>query len=726
MKVLLLTATLGVSIAAAAGLATSSDRSAVSASSQPSLSCGPTLCFSGVFSHNAVLQRGPEAAALFGSVPASAPAGAPLSLTLAASDGSYTKTFGTTAAADRTWKVLLDPMLPEAGGGDFKATVSCPTCGGASTSATLIGLTFGDVITCNGQSNMVLGLFNTFERNDTLAAVRSGVYKNKIRTWSGGLGRNVVEEGNWVIPAGPNLTDCSTANAGQLTNGQWCTAEMLAASSGATNDQNALFDQMAVCFYTFQWLTDSIVAAGGTPPPFGLVQTAIGGTMIEEWTPWQTQIDSGCVNVTCLCYSQGCNSSQPLGPNCTGALGNNGGLYHGQVEPHINVTIRLAIYFQGENNCGTNAGSALYGSGYGCLLPRMLAAWRAAWSATAGTTNALFPVGIVTIHDGGDEGNGRNLAAIRWAQSGNAGSLPSPEMPNTFIAHGFDAGDPAECYFCYGLGGDPKQDLCCVDEYMPLGSNCIGDHRGEIWSHNKTKCAQGAGTLHPRSKGILAHRLAQSAFSLYYGGAAQGWLSQGPVISGCSLSADNSKLTLIFNRTLLGAESVVVKQTPGVAPLNASLENTALYVLVNSTLPDDLAMNYMRTYKEVGGSYQGPFSDGNEFDRRGWVPVVPVANGDNTVSIDLARLGGLVPTAVRYAEGAGGCWDGDPVNGGSECNRMCTGPYVDCSRQPCPTGACPLYASGKGSLLPAAPFVANIVGGRCACLPPQICDESLA
>jgi hypothetical protein len=265
--------------------------------------------------------------------------------------------------------------------------------------------------------------------------------------------------------------------------------------------------------------------------------------------------------------------------------------------------------------------------------------------------------------------------------------------------------------------------MCCVDKYMPLGSNCIGDHRGELWSHNQTKCAQGAGTLHPRSKGILARRLAQSAYSLYYGGAAQGVLSQGPVISGCALSADAKSLTLKFNRSLLGAESVIVKQTPGVAPASIELENTALYVLVNSTLPADLGLFYMRTYKDVGGSYQGPFRDGNEFDRRGWLPVVPVANGDNTISIDLASLGGLVPTAVRYATGAGGCWDGDPVNDGSECNRMCTGPHIDCSRQPCPTGACPLYASGKGSLLPAAPFVANIVGGVCKCLPPQVCDE---
>ena len=548
------------------------------AAAAPALSCDSSrVCFSGGFSHMAVLQRAPAAAALYGSVPAASPAGAPVALTLSARDGSYSKTFATSVRADLTWKVVLDPMMPQ-GGGDFSATVACATCAGAATSATLVGLTFGDVLMCSGQSNMVVGLYNTFERNDTLRAVQAGTYGGRIRAWMGGLGECVADEGNYVSPSGSNLTDCSAAtDGGQIANArQWCTAEQLAVAPGAYNDQNALFDVMAVCFYTAQWLLDAVVAGGGAPFPIGLIQNAVGGSMIEQWTPFDVQSASGCVNTTCLCGQQGCNSTQPIGPNCTGALGCNGGIWRGQVQHLVNTTIKMWLYFQGENNCGTNAGSALYGSGYACNLPKMVAAYRAAFSAVPGTTDPAFPVGIVTIHDGGDEGNGRNLAAIRFAQTSNYGTLPSPLMPNTFVAHGFDAGDPAECYYCYGLGGDPKVDLCCVDDYMPLGSNCIGDHRGEQWSHNQTKCAQGAGTLHPRSKGILARRLAQSAYSLYYGGAAQGVLAQGPVISGCALSADSKTLTLKFNKSLLGAESVVVKQTPGVAPASIALENTAL------------------------------------------------------------------------------------------------------------------------------------------------------
>ena len=131
---------------------------------------------------------------------------------------------------------------------------------------------------------MVLGRYNTVERNDTLRAVKAGTYGGRIRAWMGGLGECVADEGNWVSPAGPNLTDCTSANAGQIANArQWCTAEQLANNSpGAWNDQNSLFDVMAVCFYTAQWLLDAVIEGGGEPFPIGLIQNAVGGSMIEQ------------------------------------------------------------------------------------------------------------------------------------------------------------------------------------------------------------------------------------------------------------------------------------------------------------------------------------------------------------------------------------------------------------------------------------------------------------
>ena len=125
--------------------------------------------------------------------------------------------------------------------------------------------------------------------------------------------------------------------------------------------------------------------------------------------------------------------------------------------------------------------------------------------------------------------------------------------------------------------------------------------------------------------------------------------------------------------------------------------------------------------------------------------VLPVAGGTDgtTVTIDLAPLGGQTPTAIRYALGSG-C-DGDFLSGGQ--GRVCCGPFVETSKQPCPPGSCPIkvrscslfgasqhalalaltisraHPQASGRLgLPAVPFLAEIVGGKCRCLPPQTCD----
>lgn len=40
---------------------------------------------------------------------------------------------------------------------------------------------------------------------------------------------------------------------------------------------------------------------------------------------------------------------------------------------------------------------------------------------------------------------------------------------------------------------------------------------------------------------------------------------------------------------------------------------------------------------------------------------------------------------------------------------------------PCPQASCPIKT--KAGLLPANPFMAALINGRCKCVPPQVCDE---
>ena len=108
--------------------------------------CGPSVCFSGNFAHNAVLQRAPQHAAIYGASGTNYSVGTPMTLTLfgaAPSGAAYNKSFPTTSMADGTWKVLLDAMPAW---GNYSATISCPLCTGGATSATIHSLTFGDVI----------------------------------------------------------------------------------------------------------------------------------------------------------------------------------------------------------------------------------------------------------------------------------------------------------------------------------------------------------------------------------------------------------------------------------------------------------------------------------------------------------------------------------------------------------------------------------------------------
>ena len=102
-------------------------------------------------------------------------------------------------------------------------------------------------------------------------------------------------------------------------------------------------------------------------------------------------------------------------------------------------------------------GNADSKTGYGCEMVAMVKLWRQAWSKEPGTTDPLAPFGIVSLASGGSEG-GTDIAGMRSSQTGNYGSLPSIDMPNTFLAHAFDIGDPWQGYselvsrsFCFCL-----------------------------------------------------------------------------------------------------------------------------------------------------------------------------------------------------------------------------------------------------------------------------------
>jgi hypothetical protein len=207
--------------------------------------------------------------------------------------------------------------------------------------------------------------------------------------------------------------------------------------------------------------------------------------------------------------------------------------------------------------------------------------------------------------------------------------------------------------------------------------------------------------VHPRPKAIVGRRLAQAAYTSVYGGAG---VSSGPVLAGCALAG--ATLTIDFNATSLRGAPITWS-----AGASAAKQNTALYVLVGSPFPAWAQANHHTDWHQ----YKGPYEDGNEVGVEGWRAVDATVSGPAQLTVDLSALGGATPTALRYAFGTGG-W------GAPHLDRMCCGPTVDVTLEPCPMDSCPLHAGVAPFNLPGVPFLAEIAGGKCKCVAPQVCD----
>eukprot|EP00483_Globobulimina_turgida_P005465 UN05475 len=163
----------------------------------------------------------------------------------------------------------------------------------------------------------------------------------------------------------------------------------------------------------------------------------------------------------------------------------------------------------------------------------MIEQWRSNWSVSVNTTDPLFHFGLVTLASGTSEGYQAYMGAFRWAQSLNYDVMPNPMGINTFIAQGYDIGEP----WAKGCAG-----YCNLTDapYSILNTHWLN------------------GPIHPRPKIYVGQRLARGVAKFIYG---KDHIWTGPLISGCSLD-DNYKLTISFNQTLLYGEKVIV-QTMG-------------------------------------------------------------------------------------------------------------------------------------------------------------------
>lgn len=366
---------------------------------------------------------------------------------------------------------------------------------------------------------------------------------------------------------------------------------------------------------------------------------------------------------------------------------------------------------------GGQKGNALSNTGYACAMKQLITGWRAAWSKTPGTTDPLAPFGVVTLASSGSEG-GPDFGTMRIAQTMSFGVLPTPTMPNTFLAQAYDLDDEwgPTAGPCFTPGWS-----CCQGAKGYNVTTCAG---------RETLCAPACaanadtpmlmGGIHPRSKRPVGERLGVAAYNTIYGGSGA---FTGPTLSSCAVAG--TSLTIQFNSTLLRGDTLALQslQRAGGSQLfvqtNASLFCLEPQCVLNASSAGGASCAYINPANpRTGYAYYCPTWAGGEGENglvvpkgvldSGWVSLnftAAATGGDSAITVDLTPLAGVAPTAVRYAWGMVDC-----------CDHTDPDLYVKygCIAQ------CPIMSS---SGLPGNPFSAKIVaGGTCECVAPQVCS----
>lgn len=542
---------------------------------------------------------------------------------------------------------------------------------------------------------MALPLMHTLERNASRDAALGGAYGN-LRIH--GLASNM----NPALP--------------------WSTlAAALATDDDSDKSQFGSFS--STCFYFGQGLSDRLAAASGdgAAPPIGLVHTAYGGSTIEQWLsnattatcdraaasasnqqwhdqrvlPYADMTLKGWVWYQVRTAGDGWCAAKPAAPSlyllqrCAAA--------HSSRPPARPPTAHRPCPHrrQGENDMHNFFGNSQLGTGYSCLMQKLVAEWRRLWSAEAGTTHPLAPFGLVTLAPSGGEG-GKSIGTMRWAQTAGYGATPNAALPNVFSAQAYDLNDPNANITCYG------KTKCHDNSVVPPGGWPVAGCDEYCASVRTTNFYMGP--IHPRDKKPVGERLAQAAGAMVY--SLGGSYASGPTLSGCraddAAGGGGSKLTLTFNRTLLGADAIAVQPYyDGTAVVDGRA-----YTALGSKM--EVLLNASLFCMQLGGGGclddgTGRAFNGSIDESKLWVTVdIAPGSAPNEVVVDLSRTNGTA-FAIRYADNGDCCSNNPP------------------SAKPCPPASCPIMGSASG--LPANPFVAHIVGGKCKCVAPQTCDE---
>ncbi|XP_062275577.1 sialate O-acetylesterase [Scomber scombrus] len=276
------------------------------------------------------------------------------------------------------WRVTLDPV--EAGG-PYIVTAAVH-----NMTATLTDVLFGDVWLCGGQSNMLFEVYKLLNASEELAQAEKYPH---VRTFMVALNRSNDElteliqvELPWSVPTAENLPGFS-----------------------------------AVCWLFGRYMYKHLKY------PIGMVESCWGGTPVEAWS-------SSRALQRCELESTGANHYE-----------NNSVMWNSMIHPLLNMTLKGAIWYQGEANVEYHQDK------YNCSFPAMIDDWRMAFHLGSGGQTAIdFPFGFVQLSTDQKGSADDGYPNVRWHQTADTGFVPNPRMKRTFMAVALDLPDEISPY----------------------------------------------------------------------------------------------------------------------------------------------------------------------------------------------------------------------------------------------------------------------------------------
>ena len=317
------------------------------------------LRFAPVLTDNAVLQRAPAAARVYGVVEGTrSPSSRTPQISITVTkDNDPTGSSAYTIAAQHVevvnatyarWRATLRPGLVSAGAHTIAATLATSDAAAAAAGAKISNILFGEVWLCSGQSNAWLPMHFSLSRNssyDALIRGKSGTLR--LITLDQAIATDVEIARGDFDPSLGAMQNTYAADAWQYPGGGWQRAQVGTYPDGAFDAGGHFFNNTvaafsALCYYYGEKISEQ----WNHTVPIGLISSSWGGTTVEDWSP-NASLTSGVCSYPVGGGASSPSSSAVFSTNYGNPIASPATLYNAMILPLANMTIKGVVWYQG-------------------------------------------------------------------------------------------------------------------------------------------------------------------------------------------------------------------------------------------------------------------------------------------------------------------------------------------------------------------------------------------